>query len=100
MTKLPKTVKVGTYTIDVKLTKGLMTDEENMGNFNGRTMEINIDPDMREDLQYGIFCHELIEAIKTIYDIEALVKDHHAITQLGEALHQILRENGKEILPE
>jgi hypothetical protein len=96
---IPKTVKIGAYTVEVKHARGLMTDEENMGNFNGRTMEINIDPDMTENLQYGIFCHEVIEAVKTIYDIEALAKDHHAITQLGEALHQILRDNREAMLP-
>lgn len=96
---LPTKIKIGAYEVKILYKKGLMTDEENMGSLNGRTMEIEIDPDLTPDLQYGIFCHELIEAIKTIYDIETLAKDHHAITQLGEALHLLLRDNMECVLP-
>ena len=100
MTQLPKTVKVGSYVIPIKFEKGMITDDDRCGSFNSRTMEINIDPDLCPELQYGVFCHEVIEAIKEIYSIDCLKQDHHPINQLGEALHQFLRDNGKEILPE
>jgi hypothetical protein len=96
---IPKTVKIGGYTVKVRYAKGLMTDESNCGCFNGRTMEITIDPDLCDEMQYGVFCHELIEAAKEIYSIDCLKADHHPINQLGEALHQILRDNMEAILP-
>jgi hypothetical protein len=70
-----------------------MTDDDNCGSFNTRTMEILIDPDLCPELQYGVFCHEVIEAIKEIYSIDCLKADHHPINQLGEALHQVIRDN-------
>jgi hypothetical protein len=96
---IPKSMKIGGYTVAIVYVKGLISDEGNSGNFNERTMEISMDPDLCEEMQYGVLYHELIEAVKSIYHIECLKTDHHAISQLGEALHQILRDNGKEILP-
>lgn len=90
---IPETVKIGGYTIKVRYAKNMMLDEADCGNFNARTMEITIDPEMCPELQYGVFCHEIFEAMKEIYHIDSLKKDHHAIEQLGEALHQILRDN-------
>jgi hypothetical protein len=72
---IPETVKIGAYVIKIQYTKNLITDDDNLGNFNGRTMVISIDPDMSEQLQYGTFIHEVIEAIKSIYNIDALVKE-------------------------
>jgi hypothetical protein len=96
---IPESVKVGGYTVSVRFAKGLMTDDNNCGSFNARTMEISIDPELCPELQYGVFCHELIEAVKEIYAIDCLKADHHPINQLGEALHQVLRDNYDRITP-
>lgn len=96
---IPESVKIGGYAVKVVFVKNLMTDEDRCGCFSPRTMVISIDPDCCAELQYAVFCHELIEAIKEIYSIDCLKADHHPINQLGEALHQLLRDNGGTVLP-
>lgn len=97
--KLPDYIKIGAYSVKVRYVPNLMTDDGECGNYNPRTQEISIDPDLSPDMQYGILYHEMIEAIKSIYSIECLEKDHQAINQLGEALHQVLRDNREDVLP-
>jgi len=96
---IPKTVRIGGYTVKVLFAKNTMTDEDKCGYYNSRTKTIAIDPELCEEFQYGVFYHELIEAIKDIYHIQCLKDDHQAINQLGEAFHQLLRDNGSVILP-
>jgi len=96
---IPPSIKVGGYTVWIQFVRHTMTDEGNCGSYNARTKTITIDPDLNEESKYGIFMHELVEAIKDIYFIECLREDHHAINLLGEAFHQVMRDNGEVILP-
>jgi hypothetical protein len=93
MIVLPETLKIGGYTVSVQHEAHLMNDNEQCGYFSPREMAIAIDPDMCDDLQIGILVHEILEAVKEIYHIDALKTDHHAIEQLGDALYQVMREN-------
>ena len=96
--EIPKSLKIGGYTVKVRFSNHIMTDEEKCGYYNARMRKITIDPEMCKELVYGVFIHEVVEAIKDIYHIECLRDDHHAINQLAEALHQVLRDN-PEIMP-
>lgn len=96
---IPDSIKIGAYTVKVVYVKNIMMDDGTCGTFNARTMEIAIDPEMCPEFQYGIFMHEVIEAIKEIYHIDALKADHHAIEVLGEALNALLTDNRDRILP-
>ena len=96
---LPETVKIGAYTVTVRMVRNTMTDDGLCGSYCSRSKEINIDPDLTPEYMYGVFIHEIVEAITDIYHIECLAEDHHGITQLGEALHAVLRENMGCVLP-
>jgi|WetSurMetagenome_2_1015567.scaffolds.fasta_scaffold1293692_2 hypothetical protein len=95
---IPQTVKIGGYTVKVEFAKNQMTDKDQCGSYNSRTKTITIDPDLTDQLIFGVFMHEIVEAFADIHSIESLQADHHAINQLGEATHQLLRDN-PEILP-
>lgn len=96
--KLPSQIKIGAYIVKVQFVENLMTDDGTCGNYNNRTQVISLDPVLEGAFLYGVFLHEVVEAIKSIYHIECLKTDHHAIDQLGEALNQLLRDNGSFIL--
>ena len=95
---IPTTVKIGGYTVTVRYAPHTMTDEGICGAYNSRIKEIVLDPDLGDETMHGVFIHEVVEAIKDIYHTECLRDDHHAINQLGESLHQVLRDN-PEIVP-
>jgi hypothetical protein len=90
---IPNSVKIGGYEVKIQHVKNLMTDNEEAGNFNPRTMVISLDPELSDQIMHGVFYHEIIEGIKEIYHIDCLKKDHHPIDQLGDALYQFLRDN-------
>ena len=100
MPTLPEKVKIGAYTITVRYVPNLMIDANACGQYCPRTKEIQIDPDLCPEQQFGTFCHEVIEAWAEINEIKPLNENHDAIVTLGECLHQYVRDNGKEILPQ
>lgn len=97
---MPDSVKIGAYTVRVVYVENLMKDVNACGQYVPREKLIQIDPSMCPEQQYGTFCHELVEAIVEIYELPSLTSNHHDIVLMGEALHQVLRDNGMEILPE
>lgn len=96
---IPKTIKVGGYTIKVNIVRNLMTDCEACGQYISRNKEIQLDPDLCPEQMYSTYIHEVIECITEIYELESLLANHHDIVILSEALHQILRDNREAILP-
>lgn len=96
---IPDRIKVGGYTVIVKYVPNLMTDHQAVGMYCPRTKEIHLDPASSEEQLYATFLHEIIEAITEIYELQSLTDKHHDIVLLSEALHQILRDNGPEMLP-
>ena len=90
---IPKTVKIGGYTVNVVYVQNMIPDNAACGQYIPRTKTIQIDPSSCVDQQYATFIHEMIEAITEIYELPSLTNNHHDIVLLGEALHQILRDN-------
>lgn len=97
---IPESVKIGAYTVKVRMRENLMRDNGCCGRFTPCEKLIEIDPVMTEEMRWGTFYHELVEAITEIYSIKALAEHHGAIDILGEVLHQICRDNGGKVLPE
>jgi hypothetical protein len=96
---IPKTLKVGGYTVKVTMVPNLMTDCAACGQYLSRTKEIQLDPDLCPEQLYSTYLHEIVECICEIYELESLLANHHDIVILAEVLHQILRDQGDVILP-
>ena len=90
---IPESVKIGAYQVKVNLVKNQISDEQKFGCYNARLKLMTIDPDVSDPVKFSVFLHEMFEVIADIYDIRALQEDHHAITLLETALHQIVRDN-------
>jgi hypothetical protein len=90
---IPEHVKIGGYNVNVRLIPNMIPDSSAYGQYIPRAKEIQIDPSACEEQQYGTFVHEILEAITEIYEIPSLTNNHHDLVLLGEALHQIFRDN-------
>lgn len=96
---IPSKLRIGGYTVKVDIVDNLLRDQGCCGRFLPCDKQIEIDSSMCEEMQWGTFYHEIVEAMTEIYAIKPLAEDHTSIDILGEVLHQIMRDNGKEMLP-
>jgi hypothetical protein len=96
---LPDNVRIGAYDVKVFYTEHLLRDHGCVGRYTPCEKQIEVDSEMCEDMQWGTFYHELIEAMTEIYSIDALANDHGAINVLSEVLHNVMRDNKEVILP-
>jgi len=86
---LPDEVKVGPYSIKVEVVDNLVVDREHGGEYSPRELKICLDSSLRK--RHGeILIHEIIEAIKDIYNLNI---NHDDIMVLGVVLYQVLKEN-------
>lgn len=90
---IPESIKIGAYQVPITFIKNQISDEQKFGCYNARLKHITIDPDVSDDVRFSVMLHEMVEAMADIYDIQALQADHHAITLLEAAIHQIVKDN-------
>jgi hypothetical protein len=88
--EIPKTIKIGGYTVEVKFASNMMTDRRNMGEYHPRTQTIKIDSDCSKQQSEETLIHELLEAITSIYDIAI---EHKDLSNLATVLHQVIKDN-------
>lgn len=66
--------------------------EGRRGSSNGAHLEINIDPSYPEDALKETLCHEILEMLTYMCDIEM---EHQTLSTLSCALFQVLNDNPK-----
>lgn len=87
---IPDKIRIGGYDVEVKMVDNLVNDRQHLGEYFPRTQEIHIDQAQTKQSMQETFIHEIIEAIKSIYDLEM---EHSVLTLLSTCLHQVLRDN-------
>lgn len=88
--QIPEKIKIGGFMVDVEFVNNLMTDRQHTGEYHPRTQSIKIDKDCSEQEREEVFVHEVLEAIKAIYDIQL---EHRDLTLIATVLHQIIKDN-------
>ena len=88
--QIPKKIKIGGFIIEVIYENNLMTDRQHTGEYHPRIQTIKIDKDCSEQEKEEVFVHELLEAIKAIYNIELY---HRELTLLATVLHQVIKDS-------
>ena len=88
--QIPGKIKIGGFMVDVEFVNNLMTDWQHSGEYHPRTQTIKIDKDCSEQEREEVFIHEVLEAIKAIYDIPL---EHRDLTLIATVLHQIIKDN-------
>lgn len=88
--KIPKKVKIGGFIITIKAVKDIILTKGELGNYEPKEQNINIDESSTVQQQEEVFIHEILEAIKSIYDIEL---KHNLLTLIATVLHQVIKDN-------
>jgi len=88
--QIPKQIKIGGYIVSVEFVNNLMTDRQHTGEYHPRIQTIKIDKDCSEQEREEVFIHEVLEAIKAIYDIQL---EHRDLSLLATVLHQVIVDN-------
>lgn len=88
--QIPEQIKIGGYIVGVKEVENIMHDRRELGNYQPRTQEIQLDKANTDQQKEETFMHEIIEAITTIYDIDI---DHHKLSVIATVLHQVMKDN-------
>jgi hypothetical protein len=88
--QIPEKIKIGGFMVDVEFVNNLMTDWQHSGEYHPRTQTIKIDKDCSEQEREEVFIHEVLEAIKSIYDIPL---EHRDLSLLATVLHQFIVDN-------
>jgi len=88
--QIPKQIKIGGYIVSVEFVNNLMTDWQHNGEYHPRIQTIKIDKDCSEQEREEVFIHEVLEAIKAIYDIQL---EHRDLSLLATVLHQVIKDN-------
>ena len=88
--QIPKQIKIGGYIVSVEFVNNLMTDRQHTGEYHPRIQTIKIDKDCSEQEREEVFIHEVLEAIKAIYDIQL---EHRDLSLLVTVLHQVIKDN-------
>lgn len=89
-------IKIGGFGYTVVEVDNLARDRECLGASCGNNLHIEIDKDICKDLKGATLLHECIEQLNFIYELDL---DHKEITILGNALHQIIKDN-KDLIDE
>jgi len=87
---VPSSVKVGAFIIAVNRDPFLMASREAYGEYHPSKLEIVLDTNLNKQKEGETLLHEMLEAIDAIYDIEL---DHHKLSLMATALHQVVIEN-------
>ena len=90
---IPKTLKIGGLNFDVVVEPHRRRDHgvDSSASENCTYQKIWLDSEaQKSDGMMDDLIHEVIEVINCLYDLEL---SHQTITTLGEALHQVLRDN-------
>lgn len=94
--KLPKKLKVGTYTFNIKIVPA--TDPDLDGN-DGMTLfhkfEILFDEELHSQRAHVVVLHEVIHAINFVYGIEDGSTEEHVTTQLSTGFAGFMKDNPK-----
>lgn len=86
--KIPHKILVGGHEFDVEMVGELL---DNSGICNTWKQYIAINSyNTKEDKQSETFLHEILEAIKSIYNVNI---DHQSLTTISEALFGVIRQN-------
>ena len=88
--QIPEKIKIGGYIVSVEFVNNLMTDRQHTGEYHPRIQTIKIDKDCSEQEREEVFIHEVLEAIKAIYDIQL---EHRDLSLLVTVLHQVIKDN-------
>ncbi len=87
---IPAEIKIGGFIIKVKEVKNLSVERESTGEYHPFLQEIWLDDTLTKQQREEVFVHEVLEAVKDIYDI---VLAHKELTLIATVLHQILKDN-------
>ena len=90
---IPKTLKIGGLSFDVVVEPHRRRDHgvDSSASENCTYQKIWLDSEpQKPDGMMDDLIHEVIEVINCLYDLDL---SHQTITTLGEALHQVLRDN-------
>jgi hypothetical protein len=85
---VPNSITINACEVKVCFVKHLLRDYERYGEYSTTEMVINLDADMSEQMTELIFCHELIEAIKSIYLLDIVESD---IQPMAVALYGLIK---------
>lgn len=91
--QLPKEIKIGAYTIPVKVVPNLIADHGATGMYVPRQKVILIEESSCFAQKESTLVHEILEAISEIYEVEAFQEDHHSLTVVAEGFYQVFKEN-------
>jgi hypothetical protein len=87
---IPTSITLNGCEIKVNQVQHLYRNYTHYGEYSCCEMCINIDQDMSEQKKELVICHELIEAVKDIYQLNEL--DHEAIQPLASAIYEIIKK--------
>lgn len=87
---VPKSIVLNGCLIQTKMVKHICRDNNHYGEYSSCDMCINIDPDISEQKQELIYCHEVIEAIKDIYLLDDL--KHEMIQPIAVAMYELIKK--------
>ena len=85
--KIPKKIKICGQEIDVKQKRNYdQYFQDSLGEWHQEKMTIFINQKLPAKLKEEVFCHEVVEAINSLFDLEL---DHWKIQVLGLVSHQV-----------
>ena len=90
--KIPKSIKVGGHTYEVKLRHNLVRDTGDRGCVTWRTQLIEIDDNMVPSITATTFIHEVIHVADKHFNNDELCEN--ATNALAEGLNQVLSDMG------
>lgn len=94
--KIPKQIKIGAISVEVK--KVTARDVDNQGDYNNYHKIIKIrDDDTKEADMAETFLHEILEAIDKLYNLQI---NHTTLTVLSMGLFSVIRDNRVDFLGE
>ncbi len=88
--RVPEKIKIAGYQVAVREVPNMAHDRDHVGEYFPRTQEIQIEVAATEQQKEEVLLHEILEAIKTLFDLEI---PHPALNTLGVVLHQVLKDN-------
>jgi hypothetical protein len=86
---IPRSITLVGLEIETKYDENMLSDREFFGEWCPRTMDITIAKNAVSQRQLLAYCHELVEAIVDIYDIDVKEREKQA---LGLAFYELLMQ--------
>jgi hypothetical protein len=88
--QIPGKIKIGGFMVDVEFVSNLVTDRRSLGEYNPRTQTIKLEKDSTQQQREETLLHEVLESIRSIYDIDI---EHKDLSNMATALHQVIKDN-------